>query len=104
LPLDNAPLVEQGMTHDEVDRLIDEALTISSGGMYRWTNGYMDDRHSVSVEFFSGRVVEVWLDGQRISPPEPRDEVWKELLAAQAEAACCESLLAAPLNPCSAPR
>jgi hypothetical protein len=94
------------MTQDEVDRLIGEAFTMGAGGMYRWKSRYLDDRHSASVEFVKGRVVEVWLDGQRISPPEPPNGVWKELLAAQAEAdaACCEGLFIVPLDPCCAPR
>jgi hypothetical protein len=84
-PLENVPLVKQGMFQEEVDSLIGEALRFGKGGMYRWTNGYADDRHSADVKFVRGRVVEVWMDGKLISPPESPDDVWADQIAKQLE-------------------
>jgi hypothetical protein len=84
-PLENLPLVKQGMSQEEVDSLIGGASTFSHGGLYRCTNGYADDRHLAEVEFVRGRVVEVWMDGKLISPPEPPDDVWADKIAEQLE-------------------
>jgi hypothetical protein len=78
LPLDNLPLVKQGMLQHEVDELIGEAAIFDrGGGVYRWTNFYSDGRHSAAVEFVEGRVAEVWLDDRLISPPAPPPNLWK---------------------------